>query len=404
MPHPGVFPRSRSDGLIRQVLSVLSVLLIMAAAGTWYSLQQDAGTGQGMYHSGTNSIRMRTLDPRTRKGLPLSRLAGINNPGQQDQDNKTMKVLITGAAGNLGSRLARHMLSGDHHLVLMIHRTPLPSDLVDHGNVTVARADLADRTSLAAACAGVDCIVHFAGVLFEPGPEKFLPVTNVDYVQHLTSAAVSAGVRRFILVSFPHVEGISTPDAPAMGRVDGNPESAHARTRLKAENVVRAACQGSAMEDVVLRAGMIYAKGVLMIDAARWLARRRLLGVWTRPTWIHLLALPDFNRAVVAAIENPTARGIYNLGDEGPMTLQDFLDQATAWWGLASPWRMPEWMIFGAAGACEVFARLFGTKSPLTRDFIRIGMASYYGDTSRSRTDLIAELEYPTLRTGINLL
>jgi len=73
--------------------------------------------------------------------------------------------------------------------------------------------------------------VHFAGVLFAPRPEKFLPTTNVRYVENLVTAATAAGVRKFVLVSFPHVEGETTLDQRATGRVDGKPASVHAQTR-----------------------------------------------------------------------------------------------------------------------------------------------------------------------------
>jgi uncharacterized protein YbjT (DUF2867 family) len=39
-----------------------------------------------------------------------------------------MRLLITGAAGNLGSRLARSLLDSRHELRLMVHRRPLPFD------------------------------------------------------------------------------------------------------------------------------------------------------------------------------------------------------------------------------------------------------------------------------------
>ena len=45
-------------------------------------------------------------------------------------------------------------------------------------NVEVVRADLGDRPTLVPAVRGADVIVHFAGVLFAPRPEKFLPITN----------------------------------------------------------------------------------------------------------------------------------------------------------------------------------------------------------------------------------
>ena len=49
---------------------------------------------------------------------------------------------------------------------------------------------------------------------------------------------------------------------------------------------------------------MIYGRGILMIDAARWLARRRLLCVWKEPTLFHLLSTADFLRATESADSN----------------------------------------------------------------------------------------------------
>ena len=86
-------------------------------------------------------------------------------------------ILITGAAGNLGSVLARHLIPTGHDLRLMHHRTPLAEDLTRAANVRPVHADLADPATLPAAVAGADVIVHFAGRLFAPRPERFLPET-----------------------------------------------------------------------------------------------------------------------------------------------------------------------------------------------------------------------------------
>ena len=57
-----------------------------------------------------------------------------------------------------------------------------------------------------------------------------------------------------------------------------------------------------------------------------------------------------------------------------------------------------------AATVFELFSFLFGTKSPLTRDFVTIGMVSYFGDTIRMRKELLSELAYPTFRDGIDTM
>jgi nucleoside-diphosphate-sugar epimerase len=315
-----------------------------------------------------------------------------------------MKILISGAAGNLGQALSRHLLQSPHHLKLMVHQHHMPVEISAHANVIVYRADLASVDSLYHPCEGTDCIVHFAGRLFSPRPAGFLRETNVVYVQNLVRAAIDVGVRKFILVSFPHVEGESDPEHPASGKLEGSPQSIHARTRLQAEQHLFAACEGAEMIPVALRPGLIYAQGVLMIEAARRLMRRRLLGVWRGTTWMHLISLPDFLQATQAAIEGNGIYGIYNLGDDLPLTLQAFLDRLADHWGFARPWRAPAWVFFMAASLVEAYALAFKTSAPLTRDFIKIGIASYTMDTRRMKAELLPQLSYPTLEQGIEVL
>ena len=313
-------------------------------------------------------------------------------------------ILITGAAGNLGSLLSRHLIAGKHKLRLMYHRKPLLADLASAPNVSPIQADLAKPETLPPAVAGANVIVHFAGVLFPPRPERFLPVTNTQWFSNLVDAALDAKVERIILISFPHVEGPTTIDQPATGRLDREPISAHAKTRLAEERLLFERTKETATTPVVLRLGMVYGRGILMIDAARWLAQRRLLGIWREPTLFQLISTADYLRATEAVIFKPGVRGIYHIGDEQPVTLQHFLDEACRVWNCPRPFRTPLWMIYAAASLCELFGAVARRPSPLTRDFITIGRVSHWGDTRRAREELIPELVYPTLKDGLSTL
>jgi nucleoside-diphosphate-sugar epimerase len=283
----------------------------------------------------------------------------------------------------------------------MYHRTPLAADMTAAANVRPVQADLADRATLSAAVAGADVIVHFAGRLFAPHPERFLPETNTRWFANLLSAALEARAGRVILASFPHVEGPTSPERPATGRIDRQPISVHALTRLQEERLLLERTAGSATTPVILRLGLVYGRGILMIEAARWLARRRLLCIWKEPTVYQLLATADFLRAAEAAIVRPGVHGIYHVGDERPVTIQQFLDAACAAWGCPRPRRVPFALIEAAAWLCERGAALAGTASPLTGDFIRLGRVPHWGDTGRAREELIPDLMYPTLESGL---
>jgi nucleoside-diphosphate-sugar epimerase len=315
-----------------------------------------------------------------------------------------VNILITGASGNLGSRVARHLLSNPHQLHLAVHKSPLPSDLSDQPNVSVCPVDLARPHTLLQACAGIDCIVHLAGVLFAPMPEKFLPKTNVGYVKNLLEAAKNAGVRKFVLVSFPHVEGETTPDRPAVGRMDATSNVVHFRTRLEAERSLLEACEASSMIPVVFRAGIVYGKGIKLVEGARWMLRHRLMAIWKKPTWAHLIALPDFLVALQSAIEGETVRGIYQVCDDDPLTLQDFLDKLADHYNCPRPWRLPGWIFHLAGIGCETAALILRTAAPLNRDIVRAGMTSCVADNSRMKRELLGALAYPTIAEGIKLL
>ncbi|HEY3045535.1 MAG TPA: NAD(P)-dependent oxidoreductase [Vicinamibacterales bacterium] len=313
-------------------------------------------------------------------------------------------ILITGAAGNLGSLLARHLISGGRTLRLMYHRKAIAPDIAAAPHVQCVQADLANPQTLPPALAGVDVVVHFAGILFAPRPERFLPETNTRWFSNLVTAALAARAGRVILISFPQVEGPTTVEQPATGRLDREPISVHAKTRLEEERLLMERTQGTETAPVILRLGMVYGRGILMIEAARWLARRRMLCVWPEPTLLQLISTPDFLRAVEAAIVRPGVRGIYHVGDEQPVTVQRFLDDACRVWECPRPIRVPPWLIDASAFCCEAFATIARTPSPLTRDFVRLGRVPHWGDTRRARAELLPQLAYPTLDAGLPTL
>ena len=314
-----------------------------------------------------------------------------------------MTILITGAAGNLGGFLARHLLqTTGHELRLMVHKKSLAADLKGP-RVEVCACDLADGASAAGACRGVEVVVHFAGVLFSPHPEGFLPVTNLEYTRQLVDGALAVGVKKFILVSFPHVEGPTWAGAACTDRLDGSPVSVHAQTRLASERYLFDAARGRAMKGVSLRPGMVYGRDVLMVAFARRLARWGLLGVWGSPTAIHLISLWDFNECCRAAVEKEVA-GIFPLGDDGRVTLQEFLDGCCLHWGFGRPWRVPVWGVYAAAWICEGVAGLMGWRTPFTMDFIRIGRVPYFCDTRRMKEELGVRVRYASWRKGLEKL
>lgn len=312
-----------------------------------------------------------------------------------------MRVAIAGASGNLGLFLSRYLAELPHELILLTHKNPLPQDL-SKPNVVVTKVDLGDPLSLRGCCKDAECVVSMAGVLFKGAPEKFLPVTNTEYVANLAAEAASAGVRKFILLSFPHVEGETFPDSPARGLLPTNdPEMIHAKTRLEGERRLIVQSKTSGMKHLILRAGVVYGKEAKLIEAARRMMRWRCFAIWRKPTWIHLVHIADLLAVIRLGIENHNLDGILNVADDHPLLLQDFLDTLASHWGYRKPIRMPEPCFFAAAQGLNVFSRIFGSSIPLNPDILRMGMTSSVADISRLKNEVGYRLQYPTLQEGV---
>jgi uncharacterized protein YbjT (DUF2867 family) len=113
----------------------------------------------------------------------------------------TTTVLVAGATGMLGSRIATHLLNQDDTAVRLLLRERVPSDagkaatvqaLIDRG-ATVAVGDVTDPGSLATATEGVDTVLSAL-----QGGEAII----VDGQVALAEAAAANGVRRFLTSDF----------------------------------------------------------------------------------------------------------------------------------------------------------------------------------------------------------
>lgn len=130
------------------------------------------------------------------------------------------RILLTGAAGNLG-RVLRERLKSYADVVRV-------SDIADLGPAgaqeEVVTCDLSDPKAVHALVAGVDAIVHLGGVSVERPFEEILPA-NIQGTYHLYEAARRHGVRRIVFASSNHVIGYyrqgEVLDADSPPRPDG---------------------------------------------------------------------------------------------------------------------------------------------------------------------------------------
>jgi uronate dehydrogenase len=132
------------------------------------------------------------------------------------------KILITGAAGTVGGFLRTRLSTPDRMLRLLDIVPPAPA--TPDERVEILTGSIGDPDVLAAACAGVDAVVHLGGQSREDTWANILTV-NVDGTQHVLEAARVAGVSRVILASSNHAAGFRVvgEDGPDGLRADTSP-------------------------------------------------------------------------------------------------------------------------------------------------------------------------------------
>lgn len=123
-------------------------------------------------------------------------------------------ILVVGGTGDLGSRVVR-ILSERGHPVRCLVRPTSDDSVVRALGVDVAPGDLTEPASLEAACQGVTTVVATATMIARRLAGEARPtIQEADEkgMASLIEAAESAGVLRFVYLSFPGVENaIGTP-------------------------------------------------------------------------------------------------------------------------------------------------------------------------------------------------
>jgi hypothetical protein len=104
-------------------------------------------------------------------------------------DNKT--ILIAGATGHLGQRIADHLIKLNANVIALVRKASNPDQqmLLQKQGVIIREVNFDNATELTKACSGADCIISALSGLEE---------VIIDLQNKLLQAAVSAGVPRFI--------------------------------------------------------------------------------------------------------------------------------------------------------------------------------------------------------------
>ena len=232
------------------------------------------------------------------------------------------RILLLGAAGGIGSAI-REGLRGRYGLMRLADIASLTA--AGQREETVP-ADLLDISSLVAAMAGIDTVIHMAGVPVEPEAhawEQVLPA-NIVGVHNLFEAARLAGVKRVLFASSHHAAGFHRRDTPTGETMVPRPDSYYGVSKVFGEAMGRMYADKFGLQVLSLRIGAYRDRP----------SDPRQLSVWISPRdMVELvrcgIEAPDFGYATVYGVSANTR----SFWDNSAAAFLDYapLDNAEDW-------------------------------------------------------------------------
>jgi nucleoside-diphosphate-sugar epimerase len=280
-----------------------------------------------------------------------------------------MKVFVAGATGVLGRQLVPQLVARGHEVVGMTRSTSKQDQVRSLGaRPVVADALDADAVAQAVASSEPEVIVHqltaLSGQLSardmrHPERSSVAIMTNrlrTEGTDHLLAAGRAAGARRFVAQSFgafrwARTGGLVLTEADP---VDPNPPAALRTALVGILHVERTVPSIDWGEGLVLRYGGFYGPGTAISrspDAVMAVPiRRRLFPIigGGRGVWSHV-HIDDAATATVAAVDRGEP-GIYNIVDDEPAPVREWLPALASALDAKPPRRIPHWLGRLAAG------------------------------------------------------
>jgi UDP-glucose 4-epimerase len=217
-----------------------------------------------------------------------------------------MLILVTGATGKVGSRLAKRLAQRGDQVRALVRDTTRTAELRDD-RIELVEGDLLKVDSLEAAVRGVETVVHCAAFFRGATPEQAHAVNDLG-TQHLASAARAAAVKRFIFTSTGLVYG---PNGGRPAREDDPcaPMDGYPASKLAAERFLLAMAD---LDVRVLRLPFVYGDGDPHIAEAVPMMRG-----FPSAQRMSIGHHADVAQAVVRLLDTPTPlHRIYNVVDD----------------------------------------------------------------------------------------
>lgn len=274
------------------------------------------------------------------------------------------KILITGATGFVGQALCKALVGKGLDVQILLrdpasfHKIPLEL------GAGMFLGTLDNEASLAVACAGVDQVIHLAGLAHASSQENELKKVNVDGTQNLLSAAIKAGVGKFIFLSS------SLASAAEAGTGD---ITHYGQTKVSAEELLQEAANKQLIEAAILRPVNVYGPG-MKGNIARMIElidKGRLPPLPDIENRISLISSEDLAHAIITVLDAESLpAAAMTVTDGAEYSIKEIESSIYANLGKTkASWRLPFLLLYCAAATAGLVSSVTGRGSINARTY-----------------------------------
>jgi nucleoside-diphosphate-sugar epimerase len=239
-------------------------------------------------------------------------------------NHNSMKILVTGATGKVGSRFVPRMLAKGYDVHILVRDAAKASALAELG-ARVVIGDLYSTDTLPPAVEGMDAVIHLAALFRTFTDNEGIIKTNHAGTVALANASMAAGVKRFIFASTGNVYGSGyRHPAKEDDVVNTNDPRAYSSSKIAAEQELISLHKNKGFDVRVLRLGFVYGDGDPHIEEIIPLLKKMQRHSGSRMHMVHHL---DVARALTLLLQIDGLNGeIFNLADDSPISLYELAD------------------------------------------------------------------------------
>ncbi|NUS10706.1 MAG: NAD(P)-dependent oxidoreductase [Streptomyces sp.] len=232
-----------------------------------------------------------------------------------------MRILVTGATGEVGRRFVPRLLqrAGTRDAVRVLVRDEARAEPLARAGAEVAVGELREAADVRKAVQGVDAVVNVAASFRGGVPDEECWAVNRDAAVALAEAAAEAGAGRFVQVGTNLVYGTGhgRPAVEDDDAVPGGPMwGAYPASKREAEQRLLALHRDGGLDVRVARLAFVYGEGDPHLAASlRW------AGSWAAHMRLQMVHHADVAQGLLRVLYAPGVAGrVYNVADDAPVS------------------------------------------------------------------------------------